>query len=397
MIDPMDGNYANSWKYPWPNPDTRTTWNTYGEIHFNDWKPIIGENVWAAIMGPIQVLAIKTGGNLTNTTCGSPDASPQLACDWKTYDTTPPPIQLAISVLPALEAMQSKLGTLFHCPWGSKIFPYDPEEGFNVSNENNSSGYAALKMLLAVLKNYTTGSSDEMLQYALTTTQKLVTGLENWFDSTLFSPAGELPDGVRLAYQGGHVNSSGYHPVPLNDIGGIAVDCQTWGITAIGVDRIDKNYGAGFSYKVWQGTKKYAGYFKNGQLAGVGYTSLHKNSSATPDNDIWSAEWTFGAINMCQVAAQSYKEMGNTEYYTSLMADAQSMWNAITKPWPMGLQFSDGSYVYANKRFFIPWGWYSNPIGALCSTAWAVMQERNFNPFEFGGGNKPGLQKPSSF
>ena len=35
-----------------------------------------------------------------------------------------------------------------------------------------------------------------------------------------------------------------------------------------------------------------------------------------------------------------------------------------------GLRFPDGSYVYANKRFFIPWGWFSNPIGATCSTAW---------------------------
>eukprot|EP00994_Dinema_validum_P003939 NODE_1960_length_797_cov_346.316845_g1556_i0.p1 GENE.NODE_1960_length_797_cov_346.316845_g1556_i0~~NODE_1960_length_797_cov_346.316845_g1556_i0.p1 ORF type:complete len:116 (+),score=18.56 NODE_1960_length_797_cov_346.316845_g1556_i0:72-419(+) len=62
MIDPMEGNYANAWKYPWPNPDTKTPWNSYGLIHFNDWKPIIGENVWSAILGPIQTLELKTGG-----------------------------------------------------------------------------------------------------------------------------------------------------------------------------------------------------------------------------------------------------------------------------------------------------------------------------------------------
>lgn len=394
MIDPMDGNYGNSWKYPWPNNDHRTPWNSYGLIHFNDWKPIIGENVWAAILGPIQVLEIKTGGNLTNTTCGDPSADPQLPCDWKKYDSTPPPIQLAISILPGLEALQSQMGSLYHCPWGSKIFPYDSEEGFNVSNENNSSALAALKMLAAVFKNYTKGGGDELLTYGATTTDKLVKGLEDWFSKYLLSKDGELPNGVRLAYQGGHINSTGYHPVPLNDVGGIAIDCQTWGTTVIGVENMDKWYGQGMSYKIWQASKKYSGFYKNGVLAGVGYTSLHKNSSATPNNHIWSAEWTFGAINMCQVVAQQYKTLGNSQYFEDLMKDAQSMWNEVTKPWPDGLQYSDGSYVYANKRFFIPWGWYANPVSATCSTAWAVMQEQNYNPFEFGGGDKPKLVEP---
>eukprot|EP00994_Dinema_validum_P008914 NODE_845_length_1302_cov_371.308859_g36_i5.p1 GENE.NODE_845_length_1302_cov_371.308859_g36_i5~~NODE_845_length_1302_cov_371.308859_g36_i5.p1 ORF type:complete len:226 (+),score=42.85 NODE_845_length_1302_cov_371.308859_g36_i5:608-1285(+) len=192
---------------------------------------------------------------------------------------------------------------------------------------------------------------------------------------------------------------AGYHPVPLNTVGGIAVDCQTWGMTVLGVDRVDK-YGEGMAMKIWKGTKKYAGYYKNGNatnggtLAGVGYTSLHDNSTAVPNNQIWSAEWTFGAINMCQVLSQQYQAKGQNAYADELMSDAQSMWNEVTKPWPEGLQFSDGSFVYANKRFFIPWGWYANPIGATCSTAWAVMQERNYNPFVFGGGNKPKLETP---
>eukprot|EP00994_Dinema_validum_P007285 NODE_58_length_2977_cov_224.667008_g36_i0.p1 GENE.NODE_58_length_2977_cov_224.667008_g36_i0~~NODE_58_length_2977_cov_224.667008_g36_i0.p1 ORF type:complete len:419 (-),score=84.28 NODE_58_length_2977_cov_224.667008_g36_i0:1656-2912(-) len=182
MIDPMEGNYANAWKYPWPNPDTKTPWNSYGLIHFNDWKPIIGENVWSAILGPIQTLELKTGGNLTNTTCGDPYA--RKGCDWKTFDTTPGAVQLAISVLPAIEALLSKEGSLFHCPWGSKIFPYDVEEGYNVSNENNASAFAALEMLAAVLKNYTKGTNDEMLTYATETTDKLLKGLESWLPSS---------------------------------------------------------------------------------------------------------------------------------------------------------------------------------------------------------------------
>jgi len=51
-----------------------------------------------------------------------------------------------------------------------------------------------------------------------------------------------------------------------------------------------------------------------------------------------------------------------------------------------GLMQSDGSYLYANKRFFIPWGWYANPLGATSSTGWAVFYDWMYNPFELGGG-----------
>ena len=51
-----------------------------------------------------------------------------------------------------------------------------------------------------------------------------------------------------------------------------------------------------------------------------------------------------------------------------------------------GLVQADGSYLYANKRFFIPWGWYANPIGATSSTGWAVFYDYMYNPFQLGGG-----------
>jgi hypothetical protein len=395
MVDPMMGAYGQSWKYPWPNYDKTTTWNTFGIIHFNDWKPITGENVWSAILGPIQSLGLRTNGNLTNTTCGSRFLIPPMPCDWTTFEKTPSPVQLAISILPALEALQSEPGSLYHCPWGSKIFPPDPNEGANVSNENNFSSYASLTILLAVLKNYTKGSTDEVLNWALKTTQKLVDGLDKWFDNpSILSPVGQLPNSSQVVPQGGHINSSGYFPVPLNTKGGLAVDCQTWGMTVLGQPRIDKNFGFGTAYNIWQTAKAYAGYYKGSVLAGVGYTDIVNTSGPVPVNTIWSAEWTFGAINMAQVLAQQYHAAGDDTKADSLMNDAQSMYFEVTKEWPKGLRFPDGSYVYANKRFFIPWGWFSNPISALCSTAWSVLQDQNFNPFEFGGGNKPPLQPP---
>jgi len=395
MIDPMNGNYGNAWKYPWPNYDSTTTWNVYGEIHFNDWKPITGENVWATMLGPLQALGLKTKNNMTNTTCGNEFMVPTLECDFKTFEKTPGPVQLGISIIPALLALQAEPGLLFHCPWGAKIFPPDPDEGANVSNENNFSGYASIDTLWQVLNNYTKGSTDETLVWALTSITMLKKGLEKWFDAdTILSKKGELPNGWQVVPQGGHYNASGWFPVPLQITGGLAVDCQTWGMSVMGQPRIDKNFGHGFAYQIWQTAKKYAGYYKGETLCGVGYTDLAGSNGSIPVNTIWSAEWTFGAINMAQILSQQYADAGDSEKAQSLLADAQSMLNEVTLPWPQGLRFPDGSYVYANKRFFIPWGWFSNPISALCSTGWSVLMDLNFDPFHYGGGNKPALQKP---
>jgi len=375
MSDPLNGDYATSFKYPFPDNDTTTPWNLAGVIHWNDWKPITGENVWGAIMGPIQAMWV---GNKT------------IVRNFLTFADAPGPVQLAISVLPALKALQSPLGSLYHCPKGTEMFPPDPDESSNVSNENNFSGYAALKMLQEVLVNKTSGTNDVVLLQAISDVKSLTAGLESWFSKYLFS---DPYQGYRVVFQGGHVTFSGqFTAVPISETGGFAVDCQTWGLTVLGQSRVDNWYGAGTAYNVWQATKKFAGYYDpSGKLGGVGYTIVTGGQS----NLIWSAEWTWGAINMCEKLAYEYKLAGNTAYATSLLADAQSMVSLITQPvvrcansgWcGGGLLQEDGSYVYANSRFFIPWGWYANPIGATCSTAWAVMHENKFNPFILGGG-----------
>lgn len=401
MTDPMTGSYGGAWKFPWPNYDSTTSWNTFGIIHFNDWKPITGENVWGMILGPLQSLGLHTNGNLTNTSCGNYWRRPIAQCDFKTFDTTPPPVQLGISILPALMAMQSQQGSLFHCPWGAKIFPPDSDEGANVSNENNFSGYASINLLYEILNNWTStagGTSDETLQYALQSTKMLRDGLWKWFTSpSILSDPSQLPNGDRVVPQGGHINVSGYFPVAIDTTGGLAVDCQTWGMTVMGQPMLDSTFGAGTAYKIWQSAKKYAGYYKGTTLCGVGYTDLANSNGSIPVNTIWSAEWTFGAINMAQVLSQQYAAAGNAQYAQDLLNDAQSMYNQVVLPWPNGLRFPDGSYVYANKRFFIPWGWFSNPISALCSTGWSVFQAQNYDPFHWLGGNKPMLQTPPTF
>jgi hypothetical protein len=382
MEDPLDGFSANSWNEPWPINDPETIWDKTGYIHWNDWKPIVGENVWATMIGPLQRIWLQTGGNFSAAMCGTPEN--HFACDWKTWNSTPAGVQLGISILPGLLSLQGDLGNLYHCPWGSKIYPADPEEGVNVSNENNFSAYAALTMLHEVLVNFTTGSTDEWLQYGLESTTTLLQGLDNWIDNYLIPAESTLPDGTKLIPQGGHVVGSTYDPIPLTGFGGLAVDCQTWGLTVLSATRVDKLYGFGTAYKIWNATKYLTGHFIQGEIAGVGYTA----NATSSDNTIWSAEWTFGAITMCQKLAQDY-QTSNPTWSAQLLADASSMYYWTQQPWPTGLQFPDGSYVYANARFFIPWGWYANPIPATCSTAWSVMKQQNFNPFKLGGDNLP--------
>ncbi len=162
--DPLIGPYSTSFRSPYPFAGG-PAWNTFGVIIWNDWKPITGENVWGAIIGPIQSLYLQNNGTV-----------PQ----WANFAQTPNQVQLALSILPALMALQSTDGSLYHCPKGSQLWPADPNEGQNISNENNFSGYAAVTMLLDLLKNNTNTTSSD-LNSAMQDLQNLQQGLQSWF------------------------------------------------------------------------------------------------------------------------------------------------------------------------------------------------------------------------
>jgi len=276
---------------------------------------------------------------------------------------------------------------MYHCPEGAKMFPPDEDEATNVSNENNFSAYAAFKALMFILTEYYQGG-DSVLDQAKASCKELLSGLESWFKTSL------MP--VKLAEQdvisqGGHVSFDGRYK-PQDGAQGFAVDCQTWGLLNVGAKRFDAWYPRTTAWGVWQATKKLAGYYIDGKLAGVGYTTPTNNK--TEVNEIWSGEWTWGAIFMCRRLAMDYRQMGKNDWATALEADAASMVKLMNSSviqcgdgvWCKGgLVQSDGSYLYANKRFFIPWGWYANPIGATASTGWAIFNDWNYNPFQLGG------------
>lgn len=364
--DPLLGSYARS--FASPDPFTGgPSWNTAGLIIWNDWKPITGENVWATMIGPLQNLYITFNGSIPMF----PD-----------YKNAPHQVQLGLSILPALMALQSPMGSLYHCPLGTQMYPADENEAQNVSNENNFSAYAAINMLYWILKNNTNTSGSD-LEEAMENLQSLSEGLKSWF--LQYSLAPPYNNSYRVFYQGGHVNfTGGYYPVPIGSDGGFAVDCQTWGSAVLGADFIDNQIAgeAGTAYKIWQQTKKWAGYYnKDGSIAGVGYT-------ITNTSDIWSAEWTWGAVLMTRELSHQYKQMGQGQYASDLLTDSQNMAKSLRKHVNEGGMFDakTGGYFYCNKRYFIPWGWYANAIPSTCSTAWAIMDLHQFNPFVLGGG-----------
>jgi len=369
LTDPILGNYAESFKFNASNSTSPRgpTWNKHGQILWNDWKPIMGENVWSLILAPLQLLYMQNNNSIPSFT---------------TVKDAPDRVKLALSVMPAMKAMVSPSGSIYHCPNGSQLYPYDPEEETNVSNENNFSATAALRMLQFALKNGTNGQGDAELQQHIKDVDDMLDGLMRYWKANALSDV--LASGNRVFFQGGHAPfKGGFNPVPLTDSQGFAVDCQTWGVTVLGGAYIDQTFGDGTAYHIWVETKTRARYHDAaGTLRGVGYTDH-------PDHDIWSSEWSFGAVLMTRELADFYKT-SHPAWANELLADSQLMeaglgWSLDTG----GLLTKEGAYVYCNKQIFIPWGWWGHSVPSTAGSGWARMNAHKFNPFILGGGLTP--------
>ena len=399
--DPLLGKYSYNFVYNKTADPTGSgpSWDTSGLIIWNDWKPITGEQAWATMIGPLNFLHVLYNGSIPK---------------FSSFAAAPPQVQLGISILPAVSAMQSAPGSMYHCPKGTDMFPADNDEAENVSNENNFSMYAGLRILEFILAGAGAGATDPVIAKAKTDVDKLIAGLEKWFETGLFSEP--LATGNRVVYQGGHVSFAGqYTPVGIQEYAGFAVDCQTWGLATLvpykGLKWVEGKLGAGGAAKLWTEVKTRAGHFVNGSIAGVGFTEVIEYNATTKKNvtahEVWSAEWSFGAVTMLRTLAEAYTAAGQASQATSLLADAGTIMKAVMTPTCMGglnnnctkeqggAPYStpqvpvagNGGMLYANTRFFIPWGWYANPVSSLCSTSWSIMAQHSFNPFVLGGKN----------
>lgn len=150
-------------------------------------------------------------------------------------------------------------------------------------------------------------------------------------------------------------------------------------MSVLGGTWVDATFGAGTALNVWQQTKKIAGFNFNPSstyVDGVGY-------SDNSQEQVFSGEWTLGAVNLLKNLATAFPDQKAT-----LLSEAQFMRDAVEKQ----LQFASPygpSLKYASKRYYIPFGWWANPVPSLASTAWAVTEDLNYNMFMLGGAYSP--------
>jgi hypothetical protein len=417
-VDPFMGTsymrYVTAQGLP-QNPDYQA-----GKITWMDWKPITGENAWALFIGPLQTARLK-----------------QQSDGAQFVPYAAPAVQNAVQALVGLSCMQSALGGIYYACKGSLGNQGDqPVDPYSVSVENNASALAGLMVLKQVLQDelqYETDLTQDQRSQIQNTLQQIQTmvqggahteGLLAFFQKY----AWDAQDGV--FYQGGDANNPklGVDWSPTTEPK--AVDVTTWGLSVLGQPLVDQWFGFGAAYRAWQNVKSWGGFFgPDGQIWGVGFSDQDGNGSGGDYNKgIISAEWSAGAINMLRCLITQYGAAAVSSAYSpaeqqqaqgyaadlqkdhdslcghflTLRSDnypAQAAYAAVR---PAGYQnlipIPQGklSFVYASKRYAIPFGWFANPIPSTTSTSWAVMLDHSFNPFRVGGGyDAPQFTSPS--
>ena len=369
MSDPLDGKTVLEGFPTWPR------------LHWEDWKPIAGENAWVA-MAALHVFHRKYYDRKQHQYTSSEKV---------------PELLLAEELTRAALVLQADNGGIRMAPLGTYHNNFIDEEGTSadkvdpqshrleeymrqterlarpsrrhgemwddisskfpaeylwyyeeISTENNLSWYAALRMLYQVTKK-------EEYQEALGRIRQY---LQTAWDEK-----------ENVFYQGMHYQQGGW--VPNRDH--FATDVQTWSIAVIGPQQLDEWLGLGTAAKIWQQTKKKAGYFdEQGVLRGVGFTAEH---------DRLSVEWTGGAILAAQTLAAYYQDT-HPDWAQEAAGDAATMRQGIEQ-FRQDLGQDGAAYSYSSRRGWIPFGWFSHipQVTSLASTSWVVLVDQKINPF----------------
>ncbi len=401
LMDSPYASFINASNLPLSNPAYEA-----GKISWTDWKPITGENAWAFLIGPLQAAHIHyvIGENRPFVPFR------ELA------------VQNALDVLPTFAAMQSTLGGVYYAPSGTVgnegAVPVNPHQ---ISVENNLSLYAGLQILRLTLRAELDGDTalarDEInkIKDALQLIEVVIgggqigndrqtKGLRSFFRNAAWQNGGFV--------QGGLANDPSQKRdwVPATET--MAVDVQTWGIAALGSKQIDQWFGYGASFELWQHLKNWGAYGVGKALWGVGYSDKDGNGidqSGAYRQGAMSAEWTAGAINAVRNMMSYYgAEAPSSSHYSaaknyaaSLKQDEVAMLSAIGalridrypsidfpgKPpdYAKLIAVKTKPYLYASRRYHIPFGWYANPLPSTASTAWIIMIADSYDPFGFGG------------
>jgi hypothetical protein len=383
------------------NPDYQP-----GKVTWTDWKPITGENSWAFFLGPLQAASLHYLVELKSAF----------------VPFTDPAVQNALAVLPAFAAMQSPLGAVYYAPAGTVTNQGDQlVNPFEVAVENNVSLYAGLRILQTTLEaelaheKHLGTMERSAIAEALQLSEAMISGGRI---GTARTTDGLLAFFKDWAWQQGEFVQGGQADDPsgsrrwVPNLRPKAVDVNTWGIAALGARQIDQWFGFGASYRNWQQVKQWGGYGVGTTLWGVGFSDADGNGIDDKGNyrqGILSTEWTAGAITMVHAMSRHYRSIpADAPQYAeargfveTLRQDEQSMQSALKnlrldaytdaafpgKPEAYGrlLSLPTRPYLYAGKRYLIPFGWYANPLPSTCATAWMIMVANEYNPFVPGG------------
>ncbi len=378
-----------------------------GLLTWTDWKPISGENSWAFLIGPLQAAYL-------NYVVDQKRAFVPL------QDTA---VQSALTLLPTFALMQSPSGGIYYAPTGTVANQGDQlVNPYGVSVENTISLYAGLTILRSTLRAIGThaqnlsGQDKNAINQGLQVIEVMINGgiLEKNRKTS-----GLLSFFAKLAWQGGEFVQGGSADDPAQTEKWLprrspkAVDVNTWGIAALGPQLIDRWFGFGAAYRNWQQVKQWGAYGRGKTLWGVGFSDQDGNGIDADGNyrqGILSTEWTAGAITMVRSMIDYYQRTLDDSANASparhmvenLKMEEESMLTAIAnmrldkyisaafpgRPQNMSQllpSMQTKPYVYASKRYLIPFGWYANPLPSTCATAWMIMVHDGYNPFVYGG------------
>lgn len=326
-------------------------------LSWNFYDPFLGENSWAALIGPLQAAWLTSRG-------GAIDADGEA-------------LQLALSLVPACVAMQSAVGGIYARPAAS-----GRSQERLIANETNLTLYAGLSMLRQVMLDV------PGLQERVDEVDRLRSGLLRYFRQHLI---GEVGGELRVHTCGAFVDGA-FRPGAManGETARFAADAHTWGMSILGVDEIDGRHGPGASFRLWETVKRHAGFYAEGEPAGppggIGFSS---GPAGDPIHDVCSPEWTFGAINMCRILSAEYDAPGahhDAALAARLREDEQSMLRGVAAfEVSPPTEAASRAFLYVNRLADTGFGWHALPVPSLCATAWAVLVHNGFNPFRLGG------------
>ncbi len=403
-------------------------------ISWTDWKPITGENIWAFLLGPLHaaLLKYKEEPCVPYQTLAVQNALAILGTFQKMQSKTG-----GIYYAPA--GSISNMG-------GQQVSPYEVSVENNISALG---GLLVFRRVLQDELNYgySTAEDKQKIATALTTIRTMIYGGNYSVQRSDRDGSEQRRTRGLLSflkneawnqrehqfYSGGEANKIDEHGEALaewipHEVR--AVDVNTWGIALLGQKFLDEAHGLGTAYQLWQNVKSWGGFYahpldrRDQEIWGVGYSDHDHDSNGMIDpNDhsgILSGEWTAGAINGLRVLITQYTQYQDLQaragetpenlekiafYISDLQKDHDYMvrhiqslktdhyenevaFDTVRPPNYRSLIFIPAdklSYLYASKRYLIPFGWYANPIPSMASTTWALMLDYHFNPFSARG------------